>query len=128
MGKKRFFFFPHLPSAWKAPQVLATTGVPHCRTLPVPISPAFPHIIFELGSQLGDANNPAIHVVVDTTSALTTGDLHFFAAIAKAYPHTVHTIYTHKDYSSITLSGIVEDIKGASITTDLTVAFSFHLP
>ena len=44
--------------AWEAPQVLATNGVPHRRTLPVPISPAFPHIILELGSQLGDANNP----------------------------------------------------------------------
>jgi hypothetical protein len=67
--------------------------------------------------------------LVDTAAALTTGNLHFFAAIAKAYPHTAHAIYTPKDYSSITLlSGIVEDINGASITTDLTVAFSFHLP
>ena len=33
-----------------------------------------------------------------------------------------------KDYYSITLSGIIEDFNGASITTDLTVAFSFHLP
>jgi hypothetical protein len=100
--------------AWEAPQVLAATGVPHCRTLPVPISPAFPHIILELGSQLGDANNPTIRAVVDTATALTTGNLHFFAAIAKAYSHTVHTIYMPKDYSSITLSGIVEDINGAT--------------
>ena len=114
--------------AWEAPQVFAATSVPHRRTLPVPISPAFPHIILELGSQLGDANNPAIHAVVDTAAALTTGNLHFFATIAKAYPYTIHAIYTRKDYSSITLSGIVEDINGASITTDLTVAFSFHLP
>ena len=114
--------------AWEAPQVLAMTGVPHRRTLPVPISPAFPHIILELGSQLGNANNPAIRAVVDTTAALTTSNLHFFATIAKAYSHAVHAIYTHKDYSAITLSGIVEDINGASITTDRTVAFSFHLP
>jgi hypothetical protein len=114
--------------AWEAPQVFAATSVPHHRTLPVPISLAFPHIILELSSQLGDANNPAIRSVVDTAAALTTGNLHFFAAIAKAYPYTVHTIYTPKDYSSITLSGIVEDINGASITTDLTVALSFHLP
>jgi hypothetical protein len=115
--------------AWESPQVLAAAGnVPHRRTLLVPISPAFPHIVLELGSQLGSAKNPAIRAVVDTAAALTTGNLHFFAAIAKAYPHTVHAIYTPKDYSSITLSGIVEDINGASITTDLTVAFSFHLP
>ena len=36
--------------AWEAPQVLAVTGVPHRHTLPVPISPAFPYIILELGS------------------------------------------------------------------------------
>ena len=70
---------------WEAPQVLAAAGVPHRRTLPVPISPAFPHIILELGSQLGSANNPAMRAVVDTAAALTTGNLHFFAAIAKAF-------------------------------------------
>jgi hypothetical protein len=89
---------------------------------------AFTHIILELGSQLGDANIPAIRAVVDTAAALTTGNLHFFTAIAKAYPHTIQAIYTPKDYSSISLSGIVEDINGQSITTNLTVAFSFHLP
>jgi hypothetical protein len=113
--------------AWEASQVLAA-NVPHRCTLPVPIQLAFPHIIFELGSQLGDANNPAICAVVDTPAALTTGKLHFFVAIAKAYPHTVHAIYTPKDYSSITLSGIVKDINCQFITTNLTVAFSFHLP
>jgi hypothetical protein len=113
--------------AWEAPQVLAA-NVPHHHTLPVPIQLAFLHIILELGSQLGDANNPAIHAVVNTATALTTGNLHFFAAIAKAFPHTVHAIYTPKDYSSITLSGIIKDINGQSITTNLSVAFSFHLP
>jgi hypothetical protein len=113
--------------AWEAPQVLAA-NVPHHHTLPVPIQSAFPHIILELGSQLGDANNPAIHAFVDTAAALTAGNLHFFAAIAKAYPHTIHAIYMPKDYSSITLSGIVKDINGQSITTNLMVALSFHLP
>jgi hypothetical protein len=89
---------------------------------------AFLHIILKFGSQLGDANYLAISAVINTAAALTTGNLHFFAAIAKAYPHTVHAIYTPKDYFSITLSGVVEDINGQSITTNLTVAFSFHLP
>jgi hypothetical protein len=113
--------------AWEALQVLAA-NVPHRHTLPVPIQLAFPHIILELGSQLGDANNPAICAVINTAVALTTGNLHFFAAIAKAYPHTVHTIYMPKDYYSITLSGVVKDINNQSITTNLMVAFSFHLP
>jgi hypothetical protein len=113
--------------AWEAPKDLAA-NVPHRCTLSVPIQLAFPHIILKLGSQLGDANNPAICAVVNTAAAMTTGNLHFFAAIAKAYPHTIHTIYTPKDYSSITLSRIIEDINGQFITTNLTVAFFFHLP
>ena len=36
---------------WESPQVLAAAGnVPHRHTLPVPISPAFLHIVLELGS------------------------------------------------------------------------------
>jgi hypothetical protein len=45
----------------------------------------------------------------------------------KAYPHTVVSIHSLTDYSPNTLSRIVQ--QGAnSITTDLTVAFQFHLP
>jgi hypothetical protein len=72
-------------------------------------------------------NCPAIQCVVDTAAALTTGNLHFFAEIAKAYPHTVASIYSPDDYSPITLSGIVQQ-GGKSVTTDLSVGFQFHLP
>ena len=65
--------------------------------------------------------------MVDTAAALTTGNLHFFAALAKAYPHTVASVHSPKDYSPITLSGIVQQ-GGSSVTTDLTVGFQFHLP
>jgi hypothetical protein len=53
---------------------------------------------------------------------LTTGNLHFFAKIAKTFPHTVAAVYAPPDYSPITLSGIVEQ-NGKSVTTELTVAF-----
>ncbi len=60
-------------------------------------------------------------------AALSTGNLHFFAALAKAYPHTVASIHSPSDYSPITLSGIVQH-DGNSVTTKLSVAFRFHLP
>jgi hypothetical protein len=63
---------------------------------------------------------------VDTATALPTGNLHFFMALAKAYPHTATSIHTPFDYLPITLSGIVQQ-GGASVTTDLTVGFQFHL-
>ena len=100
---------------------------PSRRTLPVPVHTAFPHITLQLGSSLGDSGCPAIRCVVDTAAALTTGNLHFFAALAKAYPHTVASVHSPKDYSPITLSGIVQQ-GGSSVTTDLTVGFQFHLP
>jgi hypothetical protein len=65
--------------------------------------------------------------VIDTAAALTTGNFHFFAKVAKAFPHVVAKIFAPKDYSPIILSGIVQ--RGSeTITTELTVAFEFHLP
>jgi hypothetical protein len=95
--------------------------------LSIPIQAAFPHITLQLGSALSCGNCPAIRCDVDTAAALTTGDLHFFAAIAKAYLLIIASIHSPHDYSTITLSGIVKQ-GGQSITTDLTVGFLFHLP
>jgi hypothetical protein len=108
------------------PPVLTTAPPVHC-VLPVPIQAGFPHITLQLGSALGDVNCPVIRCVVDMAAALSTGNLHFFAALAKAYPHTVASIHSPSDYSPITLSGIVQH-DGNSVTTKLSVAFRFHLP
>ncbi len=101
--------------------------LPSRRVRPVPIQAAFSHITLQLGSALGCANCPAICCVVDTAAALTTRNLHFFATLTKAYPHTFALIHSPKDYSPITLSGIVQQ-GGSSVTTDLSVGFQFHLP
>jgi hypothetical protein len=100
---------------------------PSHRVLPVPIQAAFPHINLQLGSTLGCANCSAIHCVVDTAAALMTGNLHFFAEIATAYPHTVASIHSPMDYSPITLSGIVQQ-GGHSVTTNIIAGFQFYLP
>jgi hypothetical protein len=100
---------------------------PSCRVLPVPIQPALPHITLQLGLDIGCSNCPAIQCVVDTAATLTTCNLHFFTALAKAYPHTIALIHSPKDYSPITLSGIVQQGR-ALVTTDLTVGFQFNLP
>ncbi len=102
-------------------------NTPACRIIPVPIQPALPHITLQLGSVLGSSKCPAICCVIDTAAALSTGNLHFFAAITKAYPHTVAAIHSQSDYLSITLSGIIQQ-GGALVTTDLTVGFQFHMP
>jgi hypothetical protein len=60
-------------------------------------------------------------------AALCTRNYHFFAAIAKQYPHFVAKIFLPEDYLPILLSGIIQD-HAHSIITDLMVAFQFHLP
>jgi hypothetical protein len=68
-----------------------------------------------------------LRCVIDTAAALSTGNFHFFAKVAKTFPHCVAKIYAPKDYSPIILSGIVQQ-RGESVTTELNVAFLFHLP
>ena len=115
------------PTVFMYSAVVLSVAPPSRRILPVPIQAAFPHITLQLGSALGCENCPAVRCVVDTAAALSTGNLHFFTALAKAYPHTVASIHSSSDYSPITLSGIVQN-EGAPMTTDLSVAFRFHLP
>ena len=100
---------------------------PARRILPVPIQPSFPHITLQLGQVLGCSKCLSIRCIVDTTAALNTGNLHYYAAIAKAFPHTVAAIFSAADHNPIILSGIVQQ-GGAYVTTDLTVAFQFHMP
>jgi hypothetical protein len=81
----------------------------------------------QLGSTLEGSDCPSIWAIINTAAALTTGNLHFFAKIAKTFPHRVAAIYAPQDYSPIILSGIVGQ-NGKSVTTKLTVAFKFKLP
>jgi len=92
-------------------------------TLPVAIQSGMLHITLVLGNN----ESPCIRCVLDTAAALCTRNYHFFAAIAKRYPHCVAKIYLPEDYSPIILLGIVQD-NAHSVTTDLSVAFQFHLP
>ena len=100
---------------------------PARRILPVPIQPSFPHITLQLGQVLGCSKCLSICCVVDTAATLNTGNLHYYAVITKAFPHTVAAIFSTADHNPIILSGIVQQ-GGASVTTDLTVAFQFRMP
>lgn len=100
---------------------------PARRILPVPIQPSFPHITLQLGQVLGCSKCLSIRCIVDTAAALNTSNLHYYAAIAWSYPHTGAAIFSAADNNPIVLSGIVQQ-GGASVTTDLTVAFQFHMP
>ena len=107
--------------------VVLAAGSPLKRAMPISIQSNLPHIVLQFGPDLDSPNCPSIRCAVDSCAALTTGNFHFFASVAKRYPHCVSKIYTPEDYAPIVLSGIVSS-DAASITTELEVGFLFHLP
>ena len=106
--------------------VLAAT-TPLKPQMPISIQSNLPHIPIKFGNDLNEPNCPTIRCAVDTCAALTTGSFHFFAAIAKRYPHCVQKIFAPQDYASIVLMGIVRN-KTEAVTTELEVGFLFRLP
>jgi hypothetical protein len=107
--------------------VVSVFQMPNCHTLPIQIHAAFSHITLQLGTDMGCSKCLAICCIINAAAALLMGNLHFFATIAKAFPHTVAVIHSQSNYAPITLSGIVQQ-GGASVTTELTVGFQFHKP
>jgi hypothetical protein len=55
--------------------------------LPAPIVSNPPHILLKFGTLLNDPDCPSVRCLVDTGAALTTGNFHYVAAIAKCFPH-----------------------------------------
>jgi hypothetical protein len=106
--------------------VLAAT-TPLKPQMPILIQSNLSHIPIKFGNNLKDPNCPTIRCAVDTCAALTTGSFHFFAAIAKRYPHCMQKIFARQDYASIVLMGIVWN-KTEAVTTKLEVGFLFRLP
>jgi hypothetical protein len=96
--------------------------------LPAPIVSNLPHILLNFGTSLDDPDCPSVRCLVDTGAALTTGNFHYVATIAKRFPHCVAKVYGPDDYNAIVLSGIIQCGAGDSVATELTVRFQFHLP
>jgi hypothetical protein len=121
------------PSPSKKPLIFVinvpvlSSSTPSCDILPAPIMSNFPHICLQLGSTLDCLDCPILRCVVDTVAALTLGNFHFVATLAKKYPHCVAKLYVPEDYNPIILSGIVQR-GGESVTKELIVGFQFHLP
>ena len=118
---------PRKPIIYVVNVSVLSSSSPSRAIMPAPIMSNFPHIRLQLGSTLDCADCPVLRCVVDTAAALTTGNFHFVAALAKKYPHCVNKIYVPEDYNPIVLSGIVQR-GGESVTTELTVGFQFNLP
>jgi hypothetical protein len=106
--------------------VVLAARSPCKRAMPILIQRNLPHIVLQFGADLDCRNCPLICCAVELCAALTTGNFHFFALVAKRFPHCVAKIFTPKDYAPIALSGIVLSNK-ALITAKLEVGFHLHL-
>ena len=103
------------------------SGNPLKRMMPITIQSNLPHIVLQFGPNMDMADCPSIRCAVDTCAALSTGNFHFFSAIAKRYPHCLAKLLAPADYAPIVLSGIVQN-QDSAVTTELEVGFQFHLP
>jgi hypothetical protein len=107
--------------------VILAAGLPLKRAMPISIQSNLPHITIQFGANLDCPNCFLICCAVNSGNAFTTGNFHFFASVAKRFPHCIANMYTPDDYAPIVLSGIVQ-LNEESVTTESEVGFLFHLP
>jgi hypothetical protein len=107
--------------------VVLAAGSPLKRAMPISIQSNLPHITIQFGANLDCPNCPSICCTVNLCAALTTGNFHFFASLAKRFLHCVAKMYTPDNYAPILLSRIVE-LNEELVMTELEVGFLFHLP
>jgi hypothetical protein len=60
-------------------------GSPLKRMMPITIQSNLPHIALQFGPDLDKADCPQVRCAIGTCAALTTGNFHFFSALAKRY-------------------------------------------
>jgi hypothetical protein len=96
--------------------------------MPIAIHSNLPHIIMQFGTELDCPNSPSIRCAVDLCATLWTGNFHFFASLAKHFPHCLTKVYTPQDYAPIILSGVMQSHQDKAVTMELEVGFQFHIP
>jgi len=96
--------------------------------MPIAIHSNLPHIVMQFGTTLDCPNSPSVRCAVDSCTALSTGNFHYFASLATRFPHCLAKVFAPQDYTPIVLSGVVQSHQHEAVTTDLEVGFQFHLP
>ncbi len=96
--------------------------------MPIAIHSNLPHIVMQFGMTLDCPNSPSIRCAVDSCAALSTGNFHYFASLAKRFPHCLAKVFAPQDYTPIVLSGVIQSHQHKAVTTELEVGFQFHLP
>jgi hypothetical protein len=99
--------------------------------LPIAIDRELPQIQLQFGLMDSDvAIRPTVSGIVDSGASLCTGNLTFFTALCKAFPHIVDSIIIAKadGFAPICLSGIVKEDGGEATTAELPVLYTLRMP
>jgi hypothetical protein len=96
--------------------------------MPIAIHSNLPHIVIQFGPILECPHSPSICCAVDSCAALSTGNFHYFASLAKCFPHCLAKVFAPQDYAPIVLLGVVQSQQQEAVTTELEVGFQFNLP
>jgi hypothetical protein len=96
--------------------------------MPITIHSNLPHIVMQFGMTLDCPTSPSVCCAVDLCAALSTGNFHYFASLAKRFLHCLAKVFAPQDYAPIFLSGVVQSHQQEAVTTELEVGFQFHLP
>jgi hypothetical protein len=95
--------------------------------LPVTINSNLPHIQLAVGPPDSEHEPLKLTCLVDSGASLSTASLPFMVKVATQFPWCIQCVYTAKSYTSIRLSGVVQQ-EGTPVTTELPVAFGLHTP
>ena len=98
---------------------------------PIAIDRELPQIQLQFGLMDSDVSiRPTVSGIVDSGASLCTGNLAFFTALCKAFPHIVDSIIIAKadGFAPICLSGIVKEDEREEITSELLVLYTLRMP
>ena len=97
--------------------------------LPITIDRNLPQIQMQFGLTDSDVTiHPTVSGIMDSGALLCTGNLIFFTALCKAFPHIVESIIITKtdSYAPICLSGIVKEDDKEATTAKLPVLYTIR--
>jgi hypothetical protein len=96
--------------------------------IPITIHSPMAHLTLQTGVSSEDRDCLNLRCVFDSGAALSTANFHYMEAVVRHFPHILKKIYMPEDYAAILLSGIVNTLDSAPVTTEFTVSFEIHLP
>jgi len=112
-------------------EILLSPSMGDRHLLPIAIDRDLPQIQLQFGLMDSDvAIRPTVSGIVDSGASLCTGNLAFFTALCKAFPHIVDSIIIAKPdgFAPICLSGIVKEDGGEATTAELPVLYTLRMP